>query len=153
MLQDTVGFGEPSASQIKTLCLPSSPRCLDRSRITGAPATGRNTSDTSEWEDGAFLGRHLFKVIQRSHQFQKYSHPLSFVSHKICTILVCESDTWSGFQETKSYIAGTVGSMTICSSVILFWSSTVLYGALWVIIKPWWWDHCRLIHPLEYCIV
>lgn len=39
MLQKTDGFGEPSASQMRTLCWPSSLRFLDSCRITGAPAT------------------------------------------------------------------------------------------------------------------
>ena len=48
MLQDTAGCGAPSASQIRTLCWPSALRSLKNCRITGAPATGRNSSDTSE---------------------------------------------------------------------------------------------------------
>lgn len=50
MLQDTDGFGEPSASQTKTLCWPSSPRCLDSCWITGAPVTGCRISETPELE-------------------------------------------------------------------------------------------------------
>lgn len=37
-LQATVGLGEPSASQVSTLCWPSSPRCLANRRMTGIPA-------------------------------------------------------------------------------------------------------------------
>lgn len=47
-LQDTDGFGDPSASQTRTLCWPSSPRCLDSCRITGAPGTGCNNSGGPE---------------------------------------------------------------------------------------------------------
>lgn len=49
MLQDTDGFGDPSASQTKTLCWPSSPRCLDSCRITGAPVTGCNLNGQGSW--------------------------------------------------------------------------------------------------------
>lgn len=48
MLQETAGLGKPSASHIKTLCVPSSPSCLVRCLISGAPATRRKSLDAHE---------------------------------------------------------------------------------------------------------
>lgn len=71
MLQDTDGFGDPSTSQTKTLCWPSSPRCLDSCRITGAPVTGRNRSQM-----GLNGQRSQFSLGCRTSSFKV--HPLVF---------------------------------------------------------------------------
>lgn len=73
MLQETAGFGEPSASQIKTLCWPSSPRFLSSCLMTGAPAMGCESSDTTENEKMIYCGCILFVDVTTQPKRQRRS--------------------------------------------------------------------------------